>query len=139
MDIAAALEFAAANHNSVLTTIKRDGRPQLSNVNHAVGDDGVIRVSITADRAKYFNLSRDPRASLYVTRADFFAYVVIDGDASLLPVAANPNDATVESLIALYRSMRGEHPDWDEYRHAMVTDHRTVVSITPIHVYGWLG
>ncbi|MCU1400244.1 MAG: putative pyridoxine/pyridoxamine 5-phosphate oxidase [Acidimicrobiales bacterium] len=139
MDIAAALEFARTTRNGVLTTIKRDGRPQLSNISYAVADDGVIRVSITADRAKYANLRRDARASLYVGRADFMAYAVIDGDASLAPVAADPSDSTVESLMSLYRALIGEHPDWDEYRRAMVADRRTVLSITPTHAYGWLG
>ncbi|MCU1394329.1 MAG: putative F420-dependent enzyme [Ilumatobacteraceae bacterium] len=139
MDITGALEFASTTRNGVLTTIKRDGRPQLSNISHQVGDDGLIRISITADRAKYWNLTRDARASLYVTRADFWAYVVIDGDASLAPVAAAPDDATVEALVALYRSMAGEHQDWDDYRRAMVADHRTVVTITPTHAYGMVG
>ena len=139
MDIAAALAFARTTHNSVLATIKRDGRPQLSNVSHAVGDDGVIRVSVTADRAKYLNLSRDPRASLHVTRADFMAYVVIDSEVSLAPVAAEPNDATVDELVAFYRSVQGEHPNWDDYRQAMVRDRRTMVRMTAAHVYGYLG
>jgi PPOX class probable F420-dependent enzyme len=139
MDIAAALTFARSTHNSVLTTIKRDGRPQLSNVTHGVGEDDVIRVSVTADRAKYLNLRRDPRASLYMTQPDFMAYVVIESDVSLAPVAADPGDATVEELVAFYRSVQGEHPNWDEYRQAMVRDRRTIVRITPTHVYGYLG
>ena len=139
MDIAAALTFARTSHQSVLATNKRDGRPQLSNVTHGVGDHGVIRVSITADRAKHPNLSRDPRASLYVTRPDFMAYVVIDADVSLAPVAADPQDATVEELVAFYRAVQGEHPNWDEYRLAMVRDRRTMVRLTPTHAYGYLG
>ena len=139
MDIAAALTFARTSHQSVLATHKRDGRPQLSNVTHGVGDDGVIRVSITADRAKHPNLSRDPRASLYVTRPDFMAYVVIEADVSLAPVAAEPQDATVEELVAYYRAVQGEHPNWDEYREAMVRDRRTMVRLSPTHAYGYLG
>ena len=138
MDITTALEFARAHRNGVLTSIKRDGRPQLSNIVYAVGDDGALRISITADRAKYFNLVRDPRASVHISRDDFWAYVVIDGDASLMPVAADPNDATVDALVALYRSFEREHPNWDEYRAAMVTDKRTVLTIGPTHAYGML-
>lgn len=139
MDIATALEFARTTRNGVLTTLKRDGRPQLSNITYGVGADGVIRISITAGRAKFANLTRDPRASLYICREDFWAYAVVEGDASLAPIAADPHDATVEALVDLYRSFGGEHPDWDEYRRVMVADGRTVVSITPTHAYGMLG
>ncbi len=139
MDTAAALAFARTTHNSVLATHKRDGRPQLSNVSHAVGPDGVIRVSVTAARAKFANLSRDPRASLYLTRADFMAYVVIEADVSLAPVAADPHDATADELVEYYRSVQGEHPDWEDYRRAMVRDRRTMVRLTATHVYGYAG
>lgn len=138
MDITTALEFARPRRNGVLTTTKRDGRPQLSNITYSVGDDGIVRISITADRAKYVNLRRDPRASLHITRDDFWAYVVLEGDADLAPVAAAPDDATVEELVALYRAVGGEHKDWDDYRAAMVRDRRTVVRLNPTHAYGML-
>lgn len=138
MDLTAALDFARSHRNGVLTTQKADGRPQLSNIIYSVGDDGVVRISITADRAKFVNLSRDPRASLHVTQDDFWAYVVLEGDAELAPVAAAPDDATVDELVALYRAMAGEHPDWDDYRRAMVADRRTVVRLHPAHAYGIL-
>ena len=137
MELADALAFARQQRGAVLTTIRRDGRPQLSNVTHRVTDDGAIEVSITADRAKYANLRRDPRASVHVTSDDFRAYAVIDGDAELLPVAAAPDDATVDRLVELYRAIVGEHPDWDDYRAAMVRDRRTVVHIVPTHAYGY--
>lgn len=136
MDITSALEFAKTSRHSVLTTIKRDGRPQLSNVAHAVGDDGLIRISITTDRAKYKNLVREPWAALHVARSDFWAYVVLEGDVTLSEVAAAPDDSAAEELVAVYRSIAGEHPDWDEYRQAMVADHRVVVRIEPKHAYG---
>ena len=93
MELADAVDFARGTRQSVLTKIRSDGRPQLSNVFHHLSDDGLIRVSITADRAKYANLVRDPRASLHIARADFWAYVVLEGDADVAPVAAAPNDA----------------------------------------------
>ena len=139
MELADALAFATANRRGVLTTLKRDGRPQLSNVTHAVGADGVVRVSITADRAKYANLVRDPRASLHVSRDDFWAYVVLEGDVELSAVAAAPDDAAVDELVELYRTIAGEHSDWDDYRRAMVTDRRVVVRLHPTHAYGMLG
>ncbi|MEU2040095.1 PPOX class F420-dependent oxidoreductase [Nocardia niwae] len=138
MELAAAVDFARDHHRSVLTTIRRNGRPQLSNVLHVVGADGRIRVSITADRAKYHNLVRDPWAALHVTRADFFAYAVLEGTVELTPVAAAPDDPTVDALVDYYRTANGEHPDWDEYRAAMVADRRALVLFTPTHAYGML-
>jgi PPOX class probable F420-dependent enzyme len=131
-----ALAFARTTRQSVLTTIRRNGRPQLSNVVHTVSDDGIIRISITADRAKYHNLVREPWAALYVTSANFFAYAVIECDASLTPVAARADDATVDELVAVYRAAMGEHDDWDEFRAAMVSDRRVVVRLSPTRAYG---
>ena len=138
MDLDTALAFARDRRDGVLLTVKRDGRPQSSNVIYTVADDGVIRVSITADRAKYKNLVRDARASMHVSADDFWSYVVLEGDAELSPVAAAPDDATVEELVDLYRAMVGEHADWNEYRAAMVSDQRCVVRLTPTHAYGML-
>jgi len=131
MELARALELAAGQRLGVLTTIKRDGRPQLSNISYAVGDDGVVRISVTDGRAKTANLRRDPRAGLYVGRSDGWAYLVIEGTAELSDVAAAPDDPTVEELVALYRDLQGEHPDWDEYRQAMVHDRRLVLRLGP--------
>ena len=136
------LAFVADNRRGVLTTIKHDGRPQLSNVGYAwdaTDGTGLIRVSVTDDRAKTRNLRRDPRVSLHVTSADFWTWVVVEGTAELTPVAADPHDATVEELIAYYRGTAGEHPDWDDYRRAMVADRRLVVRFRPEHVYGQIG
>ncbi len=138
MDLTTALEFADANRQAVLVTLRRDGKPQLSNIVQKVGDDGIIRISITADRAKYKNLVRQPWAALHVTRADFYAYVVIEGDVTLSPVATSPDDPSVDALVELYRSLGGEHEDWDAYRAAMVADRRSIVSITPTRAYGML-
>jgi PPOX class probable F420-dependent enzyme len=138
MDLSSAVDFARTTRKSVLITIRGRGRPQLSNVLHAVSDDGVIRISITADRAKYKNLVREPWAALHVTRDDFFAYAVLEGDAELTPIAAKPDDATVGELVELYRSLEGEHDDWDAYRAAMVADRRVVVRLAPVRAYGML-
>ena len=134
------LDFVAANRHCVVVTLKRDGRPQLSNVSYAFdGDAGLLRISITADRAKTKNLQRDPRVSAHVTSPDFWTWVVVEGTADLTPVAADPHDATVEELITYYRGVSGEHPDWDEYRAAMVADRRLVLRLRPEHTYGQLG
>ncbi|MBA2531409.1 MAG: PPOX class F420-dependent oxidoreductase [Nocardioidaceae bacterium] len=121
----------------VLATIRRDGRPQLSNVNYAYHDAArIIRVSITDDRAKARNLRRDPRAAFHVTTDDGWAYVVADATAELTPVAQDPDDATVEELIELFRAVQGEHPDWGDYRAAMVRDRRLVLRLHVERLYG---
>ncbi len=136
MDLSTALDYARPRRNGVLVTLKGNGRPQLSNISYLVDDDGSIAVSVTADRAKSRNAARDPRVSLHVTADDFWSYVVIEGDAQLTPPAADPRDATVNELVELYRRLQGEHPDWDDYRTAMVNDHRLVLRIQPTHAYG---
>jgi len=136
MKLEQAIELARATHQSVLTTLRNDGRPQLSNVLHAVDPDGVIRVSTTADRAKYVNLVRRPWAALKVDGPSFWSYAVLEGDAELSAVAAAQDDAAVDELVELYRSLSGEHPNWAEYRQAMVDDRRVVVRLRPTYAYG---
>ena len=138
MDLDTALGFVGEHRSGVLTTMKADGRPQLSNIAYHLGDDGIIRVSITDDRAKTANMRRDDRVSLHVTSSDFRAYTVVEGRAELMPVAAAPDDATVEELVAYYRSIAGEHPDWDDYRRAMIADRRLVLRLHPERAYGML-
>ena len=139
MEIDDALAAASANREAVLTTIRGNGLPQLSNVLQAVGDDGLIRVSTTADRAKFTNLARRPWAAVHVNGDNFFSYAVIEGDVELSPVAERPDDATVDELVELYRALMGaDHEDWDDYRRAMVEDRRAVVRIRPTRAYGML-
>ncbi|MDD4866765.1 MAG: PPOX class F420-dependent oxidoreductase [Mycobacterium sp.] len=131
------LALISGNSIGVLATIKRDGRPQLSNVRyHFDARELALRVSVTEPRAKTRNLRRDPRASLLVDADDGWSYAVAEGVAQLTPPAATPDDDTVEALIALYRSIVGEHPDWDEYRQAMVADRRVLLTLPIAHVYG---
>jgi PPOX class probable F420-dependent enzyme len=131
------LEFLGDRGTATLATIKKDGRPQLSVVSYAFDQaERVIRVSLTDDRAKTRNLRRDPRATVMV-HPETYRYAVYDGDAELSPVAQAEDDATVEELIELFRAARGqEHPDWDEYRAAMVADRRLVLRIRVTHAYG---
>jgi len=131
------LAVIAGNSLGVLATIKREGRPQLSNVTYHFDQRNlVIEVSVTEPRAKTRNLRRDPRASILVSSDDGWSYAVAEGSAILTPPAASPHDDTVEALIALYRNVAGEHPDWDEYRQAMVTDRRVLLRLPVSHVYG---
>ncbi|MBJ7337733.1 PPOX class F420-dependent oxidoreductase [Mycolicibacterium sp.] len=132
------LALIAGNSLGVLATIKRDGRPQLSNVSYYFDAREVaIKVSITEPRAKTRNLRRDPRASVHVSSDDGWSYAVAEGDVVLTPPASRPDDETVEGLIALYRKIAGkEHPDWDDYRQAMVDDRRVLMTMPVSHLYG---
>jgi PPOX class probable F420-dependent enzyme len=138
MEIPQALDFVRRHKRGVVVTQRRDGRPQMSNIAYAVTDAGVILISITDSRAKTKNLRRTPLASLHVTSDDFWAYCVLDCDVELMPVASEPDDATVDTLVDYYRSVSGEHPDWDDYRRAMVSDGRLIAKLTPTHAYGIL-
>ena len=138
METEQALQAARDTHQSVLVTLRSDGKPQLSNVLHYVGEDGVVRVSTTADRAKYANLRRQPWAALHVDGSSFWSYAVLECDVALSQVAADPDDATVQELVDYYRAISGEHDDWDDYRAAMVRDERLVVRLTPTRAYGAL-
>lgn len=131
------LKVLADNRHGVVVALKRDGRPQLSNVSYTYDQDTRrIRVSIRDGLAKTANLRRDPRVSLYTTAPDFRAYVVAEGDATLSPVAAAPDDPVVTELIDLYTAIAGPHPDWDDYRTAMVRENRIVLTIQVNRVYG---
>jgi PPOX class probable F420-dependent enzyme len=133
------LAFLAQNKWGVLATIKSDGRPQVSNVGYFYDPESqLVRVSVTDSRAKTRNIERDPRVTLHVASKDFWSWVAVEATAELTPVAGDPNDATVEELVAYYRGVNGEHPDWADYRAAMVSDRRRVVRFRPEHVYGQL-
>jgi PPOX class probable F420-dependent enzyme len=135
MEMTHGLGFAAARSKGTLVTIRRDGRPQVSNVLYVIDDD-VVTMSLTDDRAKTRNLRADPRACLHVTDESFWQYVVLDGVVDLSAAAEGPADETVELLVSYYRRLSGEHPDWDEYRAAMVSDRRLVASLKVTSVYG---
>lgn len=130
-------DFIGAHSRGVLATIRRDGRPQLSTITHLYDPaTNTITASITETRAKTKNMRRDPRVTYHVSSEDGWSYVVADGMASLSEPAREPNDATVEALVDYYRRAAGEHPNWDEYREAMVTDQRVLLTIDVSRVHG---
>jgi PPOX class probable F420-dependent enzyme len=126
-----AREFLRPRHNGILATIKRDGRPQLSNILYLLDDDGRIKVSVTQTRAKTHNLRRDPRASLHVQGRDWYEFLVVDGVAEFIEGAG-----VGEALRDYYRKARGDHPNWAEYDAAMIKDQRLLLSISIEHAYG---
>ncbi len=125
MDIAAALDFIASNHRAVLATTRADSNPQLSLVAVAV-DENTVVVSTRETAIKTKNLRRRPWASLIVFTDNFYGNSVqVEG-----PVEVVSLPDAMGALVAYYRQISGEHPDWDEYRAAMVHDQRVVLRIT---------
>ncbi len=131
-----AMAFVEDHRMGVLVTARRDGRPQLSNIMYVPGPDRTLRISVTDSRAKTANLRRNPQASLHVSSADFWAYVVLDGTVALSGVAQHEDDEVGEPLATMYRQAQGEHPDWAEFRRAMVAQGRLVATFTPDRAYG---
>jgi PPOX class probable F420-dependent enzyme len=127
MDLARALDFAAGRRNAVLTTLRRDGRPQQS-VIFFVADGDRFTISVTDDRAKTRNLRRDPRATLFVAGDDPFTWVSLDGTVDLSPVVRAPDDEVADRLVEYYRRANGEHEDWAAYRQSLVDDGRLVAT-----------
>jgi PPOX class probable F420-dependent enzyme len=120
------LAFLRERHNGILVTTRADGRPQLSPVTCGVDPGGRIVVSTYPQRAKARNARRDPRVSMCVLSDDFGgAYVQVDGHAEVLDLPE-----ALEPLVEYFRCISGEHPDWDEYREAMVRQGKCLIRIT---------
>lgn len=130
-----ARQYLAENHRGVLATIKRDGRPQLSKVIYFLdARDGRIKISVTQTRAKTRNLRRDPRATLMaVHEHNWYSYVVVDGTTEF-----TEGPGVLDELVYYYRQIRGEHPNWEEYREAMVKEQRLLLSISVDRLYSML-
>jgi PPOX class probable F420-dependent enzyme len=132
MEISEALAFVRAHHHAVLATTKRDGTPQLSPVTAGVDAEGRIVISTREPLAKTKNLRRDPRASLCVFTDRFYGpWVTVTGEAEIVSLPE-----ALPLLESYYRDISGEHPDWDDYRAAMVRDERVLVRITPASAVG---
>ncbi len=127
-----ARRYLAENNRGVLATIKRDGRPQLSKVAYFLdARDGRCKVSVTQTRAKTHNLRRDPRATLMaMTDHNWYSYVVVEGTTTFIE---GPD--ALDELVHYYRQVSGEHPDWEEYREAMVKEQRLLLSISVDRLY----
>ena len=136
MELSDAIAWAAEHRLGVLITIRSDGRPQSSDIVYTV-DDGAFVISVTAGRAKTANLRRDPRAVLHISDEDAWSYVSLDGAVELSPPTTSPGDATSDALVDYYeRVAGGPHPDWDEYRRAMIDERRLIARFTPTSAAG---
>jgi PPOX class probable F420-dependent enzyme len=121
------LEFVRPRHHFVLLTYRRDGTVQSSPVTGGVDAEGRLVVSSYPDRAKTANLRRDRRAGVLVLSDDFGgAWLQVDGEGEVLDMPA-----ALDGLVEYFRSISGEHPDWDEYREAMRRQDKVLLRITP--------
>lgn len=125
MDLAEALEFISAHHKAVLSTTRRDGHASMTPVTAAVDADGRVVVSTRSTALKVHNIMRDPSVSLLVVSDEFFGtWTQVEGPATVLELPE-----ALEPLVEYYRLVAGEHPDWDDYRAAMVRDSRVLLRI----------
>jgi PPOX class probable F420-dependent enzyme len=132
VDVDTAQQFLRDNHHAVLVTRRKDGRTQSSPVAVGVDSAGRAIVSTTATSAKARNLRRDPWAALCVLHDNFYGpWVQVEGPAEVVELP----DA-LELLVDYYRRVAGEHPNWDEYRQAMVDQSRVLLRITIEHATG---
>ncbi len=119
------LEFVRPRNQWVMTTTRRDGRPQMSPVTGGVGPDGSLLVSTYPSRDKIHNLRRDPNVTVCVLSDHFGgAWVQVDGQATITEVPE-----AVEGMVEYFRAISGEHPDWDDYRAAMIRQGKCLISI----------
>jgi PPOX class probable F420-dependent enzyme len=123
MDASAAQDYLRSNHHAVMATFRRDGRPALSPVTVAVDDEGRVVVSTRETAMKVKHLRRDPRVAIVAFPDTFYGGLVqVEGTAEIVELPE-----AMDLLVDYYRSVSGEHPDWDDYRAAMVRDQRVVV------------
>ncbi len=127
VDTAGLLDFVRPRHRGILITRRSDGGPQASPVTMGVDGQGRIVVSTYPERAKTANARRDPRVSVVVLSDDFGgAWVQVDGEAEVLDLPE-----ALEPLVEYYRCICGEHPDWEQYRAAMVEQGKSLIRVTP--------
>ena len=128
-------DFIANNDKAVLSTFRRSGAAQLSIVSVGPYGDGAA-FTTTEDRAKLANLRRDPRSSLLVSHDSWWGFVVLEGSARVMAADNTDPEELRQAFRDVYRSISGEHPDWDDYDRAMVEDKRAVIVVVPEHIYG---
>ncbi|HEX3712461.1 MAG TPA: PPOX class F420-dependent oxidoreductase [Trebonia sp.] len=126
MDIDEAIGYVRSNHHAVLATIKKDGSPQLSPVTAGVDAAGRVVISTRQTAYKVRNVRRDPRVWLCAFPDGFYGrWVQLDGTAEIVELPE-----AMDGLVAYYREISGEHPDWDDYRASMVRDQRLLLAVT---------
>ncbi|NOX30694.1 MAG: PPOX class F420-dependent oxidoreductase [Actinobacteria bacterium] len=139
MDLSRAMTWARTRQHAALITIRRDGRPQSSDITYAI-DGGDFLISVTESRAKTTNMRRDPRVVLHLSDPSAWSYLSFDGTVELSPVTTSSTDETSNQLVSYFETVTGSaHPDWDEYRQAMINEARLIARFKPSSVVGQLN
>jgi len=127
VDRAALETFIRPRHHAILSTQRRDGTPQMSPVTMGVDPQGAILVASYPERAKVRNLRRRHRADVCVMSDDFGGeWIQLSGPATVVDVPE-----ALEGLVTYFRSISGEHPDWSEYRQAMIDQGKVLIRVVP--------
>ena len=117
---------ARPRHHAILMTTRKDGRPQASPNTCGVDTEGRIVISTYPERAKAYNVRRNPKVSVLVLSDEFGgAWVQVDGTAEVIDLPES-----VEPLVEYFRCISGEHPNWDEYRQAMRDQGKSLIRVT---------
>ena len=136
MELERALTWSGERKTAVLITLRKDGRAQSSDITYVV-DDGRLLISLTDSRAKTKNMRRDNRVVLHITEPDSWSYLSFDGTIELSEVTTSTDDDVADRLADYYERVTGApHPDWDEYRQAMVDEGRLIATFTPAKAVG---
>jgi PPOX class probable F420-dependent enzyme len=130
VEISEALDFLRQHHHGVLAVTRADGKVQQSPVDATVDDNGLVVISSRETAYKVKSLRARPYGAYCGFTDRFYGqWVQVEG-----PVRIVPLPEAMEPLVQYYRSISGEHPDWEDYRAAMVRDQRVLIAITPERV-----
>lgn len=138
MDLDEARGFLEERAQGVIAVVDDDGYPHVTRIVYDLGEDDVVRISITDGRVKTRHLRDRPRATLHVRGDDDWHWVSVVADAELSPVAASPDDPVADELLRTYEAVAGAHDDPAAFRRAMVDDRRLVLRLHPRRLYGQL-
>ena len=136
MDLSTALGWAGTRKHAALITLRKDGRAQSSDIVYVIENETFV-ISLTESRAKTKNMRRDNRIVLHISAPDEWSYVAFDGTVELSTATTAVDDDTSDALVKYYEDISGgPHPNWDEYRAAMVEEGRLLATFTPLSVVG---
>ena len=139
MDLDKAITWASTTHHGVLITLRKDGRPQSSDIAYTV-IEGKFCISATATRAKTINLLRDNRAVLHITSPETWSYISFDGIVEITQIAQQPEDSVCKELAKVFTAIqKKQHPNWDEFNQAMINDKRLVIRFVPDSAVGQIN
>ena len=139
MDLEKAISWSSNTHHGVLITLRKDGRPQSSDIAYAV-IGGKFCISATETRAKTKNLLRDNRAVMHITSPETWSYISFDGVAEITQTAQQLEDPVCKELATVFTAVqKKEHPNWNEFNQAMINDKRLVIRFVPNSAVGQIN